>query len=261
MTTDRPDPLDCGHVVVMEGVRYGYGRKIVLDEFSVKFSSGIVGLLGPNGAGKSTILRLIASVSRAQQGRIVTLGFDTASPAQLPALRRQLGYLPQDASWRESLRVSDFLYYFAWLRSIPRGDRKGAVQVALVDTQLENLRDRKIGALSGGEKRRVMLAQSLLHKPALLILDEPTSGLDPRQRHHFRTLLSALRPATATIISTHLLEDVANLADELVIVDGGRLLYQGTAKNLAALAGDETCSVAGMHAGFMHVLAGGTAPV
>jgi ABC-2 type transport system ATP-binding protein len=205
-------------------------------------------------------MRLIAAITQPAQGKIHTNGSSTTVPGQLRALRKSIGYLPQNASWRESLTVCDFLHYFAWLRCMPRSRRSHAVESALQLTQLGPLRNRKLGALSGGESRRVMLAQALLHTPALLLLDEPTAGLDPSQRHHFRDVLASLRSSTSTLISTHLLEDVAELADDLLIVDAGRLLFQGSPMALSNLANDGSGSIAGMQTGYMEVLARGSVP-
>lgn len=255
--TNNPGDLgtDGDSVVVMKGVTFSYGHRTVLEALSLSIHTGITGLLGPNGAGKSTIMRLVAAVAQPEQGEVRTVGSSTSTPGQLKTLRKSIGYLPQDASWRESLTVSDFLNYFAWLRCIPRSCRSHAVETAVELTQLEPLQSRKLGALSGGESRRVMLAQVLLHTPALLILDEPTAGLDPSQRHHFRKVLASLRPSTSTLISTHLLEDVADLADDLLIVDSGRLLFQGSPTALSEITADGSGSVAGMQMGYMKLLA------
>lgn len=242
-------------VLQMQEVAFSYGRHRVFHDLSLSVGPGITGLLGPNGAGKSTLMRLAAGITHPDSGDVYTNGLATSIPAQSRALRATIGYLPQSATWRESLTVRDFLSYFAWLRSIPRKNRAQAVEASIQLTQLGALESRKLGALSGGESRRVMLAQALLHRPPLLILDEPTAGLDPGQRHHFRQVLAALRPGTSTLISTHLLEDVVELADHLLVVDAGRLLFHGTTRNLARLVGDETGSVAGIQMGYLKVLA------
>lgn len=261
MTDDLSNlATDGDSIVLMKGVTFSYGQRTVLKALSMSIHTGITGLLGPNGAGKSTIMRLIAAVAQPEQGEVRTIGFSTSTPGQLRTLRKSIGYLPQDASWRESLTVSDLLNYFAWLRCIPRTRRSHAVETAVRLTQLEALQTRKLGALSGGESRRVMLAQVLLHTPALLLLDEPTAGLDPSQRHHFRQVLASLRPSTSTLISTHLLEDVADLADDLLIVDSGRLLFQGSPNALSELAEDGSGSIAGMQMGYMRLLAEGSVP-
>ncbi len=237
-------------IVEASEVRYDYGQHTALGGLTFAIEPGITGVLGLNGVGKTTLLKLVATVTTPSAGSVRVLGTDTGS-GNLTSLRRQLGYLPQDASWPPHLRVRAFLELFAWMRHIPSDEVAGRVAAALARTHTEHLATRKLSALSGGEHRRVMLAQALLHEPRLLVLDEPTAGLDPQQRAEFREMLRELSSTTSTIISTHLLEDVATLADQLLVVHDGRLAFQGRPSDLA---GDASATATELEAGFMRVI-------
>lgn len=236
-------------------VGFDYGRRCAVDGVTVDIGPGVTGLLGLNGVGKTTLLRMVATVTQPSRGRIEVLGQDT-SARSLKGARQRLGYLPQDASWTPSLKVKEFLEVFAWMRHVPRPEVDSRVDRALERTQLGSLAHRRLGTLSGGEHRRAMLAQSLLADPGLLVLDEPTAGLDPRQRVEMRHLLLDVAKDTATIISTHLLEDVATIADEVLILHAGRLVFSGSCRDLAGTS-DGTPSATALEQGFLRVVGAG----
>lgn len=241
-----------GIVVSLHGVGFDYGDLAAVDGVTADIGSGITGLLGLNGVGKTTLLRMIATATRPARGRITILGKD-AHARDLAPIRRRLGYLPQDAAWASSVRVRDMLRVFAWMRHIPRRDIEGKVSYVLCRTAMSGLAERRLGTLSGGEYRRAMLAQALLAEPGILILDEPTAGLDPRQRVQIREMLVDIATDTAVMISTHLLEDVSTIADRLLVLDGGRLVFSGSSAELAG-NGDGVPSATALEKGFLRVI-------
>lgn len=238
----------------LSDIGFDYGDRRALDGVTADIGPGITGLLGLNGVGKTTLLRLLATVTTPSSGRLELLGADpsTGDPTEL---RRRLGYLPQDATWTASLKVRELLELFAWMRHLPRRTADTRIEVALERAGVGSLADRRLGTLSGGEHRRAMLAQALLADPGLLVLDEPTAGLDPRQRVEIRTLLVEIAQETAIVVSTHLLEDVSTVADRLLVLDAGRLVFVGEPAELAG--GDGAPSATALEHGFLRVIGQG----
>lgn len=235
----------------LSNVGFDYGKRRAVDGVSVDICPGITGLLGLNGVGKTTLLRMLATVTTPTTGDLEILGVDSAS-RDLTKVRRRIGYLPQHTAWTASLRVRELLELFAWMRHMPRREVRAKVDRALDRANLVPLADRRLGSLSGGEHRRTMLAQALLADSGLLVLDEPTAGLDPRQRVDIRRLLVDVAQETATIISTHLLEDVSTVADRLLVLSAGSLVFAGTPGELAGTSGGSP-SVTALEQGFLRV--------
>ena len=214
-----------------------FGSTRALDGVSFQAGPGITGLLGPNGAGKTTLLRVLATVMGPSSGEVRILDRDPASPSERVNIRRRLGYMPQEPGFHKNFTVFEFVDYVAILKEMTdRRARHIEVGRVLKAVGLGEVERRKIKALSGGMRRRVALAQSLLGEPELLILDEPTAGLDPEQRLRFRETMSHLAEDRSIILSTHQTEDVAALCPLVVVMNHGTTLFSGTPRELAEVA-------------------------
>jgi ABC-2 type transport system ATP-binding protein len=210
-------------------VSKSYRTTRALDGISISFGRGVTGVLGPNGAGKTTLLRVIATVLAPDAGAVRVLGEDPAEPGGRLSIRRRLGYFPQEPGYYANLSAFAFVDYIAILKEIyDRAARRAEVRRVLLQVGLEDVMHKKIKALSGGMRRRVIVAQALLGAPELLVLDEPASGLDPEQRLRFREVVSAVAERHTVLLSTHQTDDVAALCQRVVVIDRGRVLYDGT---------------------------------
>lgn len=205
---------------------------------TLTLGSGVIGLLGPNGAGKTTLLRLLSTAMPPSTGRIVVEGHETTgSTAERTAARRLIGYLPQEVVFPHGMTAFGFLDYIAVLKEWDRTDSRHAeVRRVLALVGLGERSTVKVRRLSGGQRRRLAIAQALLGTPSLLILDEPTTGLDPEQRASLRRILSELEGTV--LLSTHQTEDVSALCDRVVVLDAGRVRFDGAVAELLATASD-----------------------
>ncbi|MEX0796564.1 MAG: ABC transporter ATP-binding protein [Acidimicrobiia bacterium] len=214
-----------------------YGSVRALDGTSFEMGEGITGLLGPNGAGKTTLLRCLATVLAPDQGKLEVLGFDPDRATERTEIRRRLGYMPQEPGFYQSFTCFDFLDYLAILKEhVDSKARHDEVRFVLKQAGLEDKSKTKIRKLSGGMRRRLALAQSLIGSPPLLVLDEPTAGLDPEQRFRFREMISDLAQERTVLLSTHQTEDVAAICDRVMVMDGGRIRFDGTPRELSGVA-------------------------
>ncbi len=222
--------------LTIEGVGKRYkGNFWGLRGFSLDLGPGVLGLLGPNGAGKSTLMRILATITQPTEGRVSWNGEDIVKSPD--GLRSVLGYLPQDFGVYPNLNAVEFLEYLAAVKGLDRSTAARRIEELLVLVNLTDARKRPLGGYSGGMKQRIGIAQALLNDPQLLIVDEPTVGLDPEERVRFRNLLSELSGERIVILSTHIVSDVEATANEIAIVDRGRLLTH--AEPEALLAGVE----------------------
>lgn len=210
-----------------------------LDGVTLELAPGMFGLLGPNGAGKSTLMRCLATLQVPNSGSIRFDGLDVlAEPARL---RQQLGYLPQDFGVYPRVSAFDMLDHLAVLKGYAaRGERRDAVERLLKQVNLWDVRRKAVAGFSGGMRQRFGIAQALLGDPRLIIVDEPTAGLDPEERNRFLNLLAEIGERVVVILSTHIVEDVAELCPRMAILGAGRILAEGAPTQLvAALAGSE----------------------
>ncbi|MFD8889610.1 ATP-binding cassette domain-containing protein [Streptomyces sp. NPDC059566] len=222
------------------GLKVRAGRKrLAVDGLDLSLGTGVHGLLGPNGAGKTTLIRALATVLRPAAGELQLLGEAVGPLGEHRALRRRIGYLPQEFGYYKRFTVREFMEYMAWLKEVPTADIPGAVQRAVERVGLADRADERMKTLSGGMVRRAGIAQAIVNDPAILLLDEPTVGLDPAQRLRLRELLQELGTDTCVVVSTHLVEDVAAACTDVVLLAEGRLVFQGSPGELAAAGGPE----------------------
>jgi len=204
---------------------YGNGVK-ALSEISLTIPQGMYGLLGPNGAGKSTLMRTLATLQEPDKGSIMLGNVDVLR--EKDELRRTLGYLPQEFGVYPGVRAHDLLDHFAILKGINgHAARREITEALLKKTNLWDVRKQKLGGYSSGMRQRFGVAVALLGNPQLLIVDEPTAGLDPAERVRFLNLLSELGENSVVILSTHIVDDVAELCTRMAIINKGQILHEG----------------------------------
>ena len=199
-------------------------------DFTLDLAPGILGLLGPNGAGKSTLMRILATLTKATTCRVEWNGFDIAKSPN--AVRKVLGYLPQDFGIYPNLNAVEFLSYLAAARGVSGRSARKRITQLLELVNLLDARKRPLGSLSGGMKQRVGIAQALLNDPMLLIVDEPTAGLDPEERVRFRNLLAELAGERIVILSSHIVSDVEAAATSIAVIKEGRLQVHAAPEEL-----------------------------
>lgn len=213
------------------------GNRRALDAVDLHIESGTVGLLGANGAGKTTLLRILTGVLRPTSGRVTVAGHDLSSSAGLTAVKRTLGYLPQELSLYPDLTAREFLDYIGVLKGIhDKRERRRQAEERIVEVGLEERAGERLAGFSGGMKRRVGIAQALMGDPSVLIVDEPTTGLDPHERMRFRALLAGLGRGRTVLLSTHILDDVAQTCPEVAVLASGRLVFHDATTALVSEA-------------------------
>jgi ABC-2 type transport system ATP-binding protein len=225
-------------VISVRDLTKTYHRGITaLSHVNLEVGGGMFGLLGANGAGKTTLMRILAGVLRPTHGEVHIGGHDMAAEAGRTAVKRELGYLPQELGVYPDLSARGFLDYLAILKGLDeRRSRRARVAELITTVGLDDAADRKLKTYSGGMKRRVGIAQALLNDPRLLIVDEPTAGLDPEERIRFRALLAGLAGARTIILSTHIVEDVALTCRRLAVLVAGELVFHGATGELVNAA-------------------------
>jgi lipooligosaccharide transport system ATP-binding protein len=232
--------------VRLRGVVKRYGPITAVDGLDLDVPAGTcVGLLGPNGAGKSTTMRTLTAQSIADEGEIEVLGYQL--PGESKQARAECGVVPQLDNLDTTLTVEENLRVFAWLYRLGRGEREPAVERALEIANLTDRRDTRVDKLSGGMRRRLLIARALVHRPRLVLMDEPTVGLDPQIRQELWALIDGLRSQGVSILmSTHYIEEAERLADTVVIMSHGKAIASGPPPQLVSEhAGAEAAEVYG----------------
>ena len=213
--------------LTVQNISKKYGEKTALDHFSYTFTPGISAILGPNGAGKTTLMNLITDCVKRQTGEILYDGVDILKLKRI--YRAKLGFMPQSQGMYEQMTAYDFLCYVAQLKGLRQREATAQIRELLQVVNLESAAHLRVGGFSGGMRQRVMLAQAMLGKPEILLLDEPTAGLDPEERVRLRSYIEALSADKIVLITTHITSDVESIANRILLMQHGRLLFASDA--------------------------------
>lgn len=209
--------------LTVDRVTKQYKNKIAVDRLSFTLKTGVTGLLGANGAGKTTLMRMICGILAPDSGELSLDGI----PVRDERYRDVLGYLPQDFGFYPEFTGRDFLLYFSALKGLHKAEAKSRTTELLELVGLSDVAKKKVRTYSGGMKQRLGIAQALLNRPKVLILDEPTSGLDPKERVRFRELIAELGKENIVLLSTHIVSDVEHIADRILMMREGQIIWQG----------------------------------
>ncbi len=209
-----------------------YGKKQALKDINLTIHTGMFGLLGRNGAGKTTLMKVIATLLPRSEGEVNVCGKSTLRASDV---RRIVGYLPQDFSMYPNMTVYEAMDYLGVLSGLSRTQRRQQILELLERVNLQDDQRKRVKALSGGMKRRLGIAQAILHNPKVLIVDEPTAGLDPEERVRFRNLLCEIAEERIVILSTHIVGDIEATCEDIAVLDGGKIIYQGTVAELLGM--------------------------
>jgi ABC-2 type transport system ATP-binding protein len=232
-----PDETPSAALIAVEGVTSRYGRVVAIDDLTFSAGRGVCALLGPNGAGKTTLMSAVMGLKRFE-GSINVAGVPL-NAARASQRANKVGYLPQQFDLAGGLRVGETVEYAAWCNGRARRDCPDLASTALVKVGLAGKRTDKVRTLSGGERQRLGIACALAHDPSILLLDEPTVGLDPSQRSRLRKYLVEISGATCVMLATHLLEDVQIVADKVVVLNRGSVVFQGSTGDMAAIGRED----------------------
>ncbi len=224
-------------MIEVKNVTKKYGSFVAVDDISFTINDGeVVGFLGPNGAGKSTTMNMITGYIEQTDGSIIVDGFDTLKKSK--KAKKEIGYMPEGVPLYTDLTVKEFVTYMAELRKVDRKAKKENVQKVLIETGLDQMQNKLIKNLSRGQKQRVSLAGTLVADPKILILDEPTVGLDPKQITEIRSLIKNLGKKHTVILSSHILSEVSQICDRVIIINKGKIVAIDTPENLEKKVSD-----------------------
>lgn len=224
-------------MIEVKNVTKKYGSFVAVDDISFTINDGeVVGFLGPNGAGKSTTMNMITGYIEQTDGSIIVDGFDTLKKSK--KAKKEIGYMPEGVPLYTDLTVKEFVTYMAELRKVERKTKKENVQKVLKETGLDQMQNKLIKNLSRGQKQRVSLAGTLVADPKILILDEPTVGLDPKQITEIRSLIKNLGKKHTVILSSHILSEVSQICDRVIIINKGKIVAIDTPENLEKKVSD-----------------------
>lgn len=215
--------------IVLKDLDKYYGKKQALRRVNLTISRGMFGLLGPNGAGKTTLMKILATLLPKTGGKVTICGTDISQEREI---RRMVGYLPQDFSMYGNMTVYEAMDYLGVLSGMKKAERRERIPMLLEKVNLTENHGTKVKAMSGGMRRRLGIAQAILHNPRVLIVDEPTAGLDPEERVRFRNLLFEIAEERIVILSTHIVGDIEATCENIAVLNQGELLFQGTVTDL-----------------------------
>jgi ABC-2 type transport system ATP-binding protein len=215
--------------IIIEDLNQFYGKKQALKNLNLTIGPGMFGLLGRNGAGKTTLMKVLVTLLPKTRGVVSVCGIPVSKEAQI---RKITGYLPQEFSMYANMTVYEAMDYLGVLSGLSKAQRKERIPLLLKKVNLSDKYRTKVKALSGGMKRRLGIAQAILHEPKVLIVDEPTAGLDPEERVRFRNLLSEIAQDRIVILSTHIVGDIEATCENIAVLDEGELIYRGTVEAL-----------------------------
>ena len=238
------------------GVTVRFGELVALDDVAISLDRGVTALLGENGAGKTTLMRVLATLLQPDTGELHIEGVTVSRRAETAAYRRSIGYLPQKVPAVKHLTVQQYLEYLAFLKGMARKTAVAEVAHALALVDLTEKRSSRTTSLSGGMRRRLGLAAAVLGYPKMLLFDEPTVGLDPVQRIEVRDLVKRCAEKCPVLLSTHLSEDVVAVADDVVVLHHGRVVFDDTLAVLATHAGVGAPGVNDVERAFLSVIGG-----
>ena len=227
--------------IVIKDVNKTYdGKTYALKNINLEIKNGMFGILGRNGSGKSTLMNMLSTILQQSSG---TIEINNISLTQTKQIRKMIGYLPQDFDFYPNMKVKETLYYLGFLSGIPKANLKINVAASLEKVNLVEHQNKKVKSLSGGMKKRLGIAQAIIHNPQVLIVDEPTAGLDPEERVRLRHLLSNLAKDKIVIISTHIVSDIESTCENIAILDKGVIAYKGSIKNLIELSDNKVYEI------------------
>ena len=222
--------------IVIKGLSKSYdGKKDALNSLDLVIPNGMFGILGRNGSGKSTLMNIIATILQPSKGTVTINGIEIKNSQKI---RQMIGYLPQDFDFYPNMKVSEVLYYLGFLSKINQTNFDKYVDLILRKVNLIDYKNKKVKSLSGGMKKRLGIAQAILHDPKVIIVDEPTAGLDPEERVRLRNLLSDLAENKIVIISTHIVSDIESTCNRIATLDKGSLVYKGDIPSLIQQSDD-----------------------
>jgi len=241
-------------VISGHGLAQRYGRRWVFRSLDLTVGTGVTALLGPNGAGKTTLLHTLVGLRTSRGGTLSVLGVDMLRRGGPQAVAARVGFLPQTVGFYPRYTVREYLEYAAWLKGISRHEANGKVEAALRRVDLTDQATAKMRTLSGGMLRRAGIAQATVADPDLLVLDEPAAGLDPAQRIELRRTIRELAKTTSVLVSTHAVEDVKHIADTVLVLRQGTIVFTGPVPELELMARPGMDGDTDLERGYLSVL-------
>lgn len=246
--------MKAGPVLRARNLNLQRGSRPIYFDLSLDFGTGITAVLGPNGVGKTTLLEALSDPTSVKDGLIELEGRTVGSDLQPAEYFARTGFMPQKWAFYRGFSVQESITYSAWLKGLSSSQARSATVAVLKDLDLESVAKERVHRLSGGVQQRVGIAESFVHAPSVVFLDEPTVGLDPEQRHVVREYLKMQATSKTVVVSTHLTDDVEAIADRVVVISDGRVVFDAPPHALAARATTSGSAVPSVEAGYLKVI-------